>query len=126
MHPGSARSHEESADPRAVLSGARGSEGHSGPARSLDERGTTRPRALLLPLQYRRAHPGGARCLPAGDPVRIANLRASLRQGTKGTAEPSLARNRVVAMVALSIVRGFRGVPVCQALCFQICLSVVV
>src|SRR4051794_18141096 len=46
---------------------------------------------LLLPLQYRRAHPGGARCLPAGDPVRLANLRASLRQGTKRTAEPSLA-----------------------------------
>ena len=35
--------------------------------------------------------------MSAGDPVRLANLRASLRQGTKRTAVPTVAGNGVVA-----------------------------
>ena len=64
MYPGSARAHQESANPCAALSEARGGKGHSGPARSVDDRGTTRPRVLLLPLQYRRAYPGALDVCP--------------------------------------------------------------
>jgi integrase len=82
---------------RTLLSRAGGGRGDPRPARPVDNRGNARPCAALVPLQQRRAHPGGPRPLSRGDPVRRTELRASLRQGAQGTHLSALAGNRDVA-----------------------------
>src|SRR5208282_245985 len=93
-------SDKEGADLCGMLSGAGGSEGHSGPARSLDHRRPAGSCTPLLPLQYRRAHTGSARGVAAGDPLRVARVCAPLRQGAERTAVPAVAGNGITAEIA--------------------------
>lgn len=75
-------------------------EGHSGPAGSLDDRRPTRPcahsRSSTIPVRASRKR----LMFAPGNQFRLASLRASLRQGTKRTAGPSLAGDGVVAKIA--------------------------